>query len=341
MNRELLHRSASVATQASPTNTVINANRPGTDKIYPCGAGPSIVARPTSNDSLFSSSDTSDRISKLLLSSPVIAAYSTTSSTKQVQSERQLYSSSGQQMHTRKASSSSSHPSSEKYRRAAQSLGLLFDNQRNIAAAAAASSSISTSTTGEVPKGVLVAHDKTKIALKRWKHKVSISKQVRVVVIERLSAADSMAMHTSNEEALELQKGAIHTAKTLRHLTKQYGHDAASLRAHALRLQVDTCVRGIEHFLSKELFRERATAQMRHVDAVLDTQHRYRQYIHNLSQAHASSSPTHENVFVETMAGDIAKASKSSSRTAVLDAINRAVDDEVAARSGKILARSG
>lgn len=222
------------------------------------------------------------------------------------------------------AFSSLSPPSSEKYRRAAQSLGLHYREKRNDA------------TTDEAPRSILVTQKKKQQQQSTHnspRDKVSFSEKVRVVAIERLSAADSKAMHTTNEEALEHQKDAIHTAKTLRHLTKHYEHDIASFRAQALRLQVDTCVRGIEHFLSKQLFRERTLAQRRHVDAVLDTQHRYRQYFNDLQQPLTSSSPTQLNIFLDTMAGDIAKASKSLSRTAALDAINRAVEDEVAARS--------
>ena len=329
MNRQLLNRSTSVATQASPTNAKVNIP-PTMGKIDPRGADPINDPHSTSNDSLFSSSDTStsDKISKLLLSS-----LNTTASAKKVPSDTKLRRSSlSQQMHMRKVSScsSSSQPQSEKYRRAAQSLGLLYRDKRNDAR------NVTTTTESEVPKSVLVTKDKKKQPTpKRRRNQVSFSEKVRVVVIERLSSAESKAMHTTNEEALELQKDAIHTAKTLRHLTKHYGHDVASLRAQAIHLQVDTCIRGIEHFLSRELFRERSLNQIRHADAVLDTQHRYRQYINAFQRAHAhaSSPPTQHNIFAETMAGDIAKMSKSLSRPTVLDAINRAVEDEEAARS--------
>lgn len=344
MNRQLLNRSTSVATQASPnisrpTNAMANIP-PAMDKIYLHSSGPSHDPHSTSNDSLLSSSDTSNKISKLLLSSPNTAA-----SAKKVPSDTKLRRSSlSQQMHMRKVSTHSSSSSlspqpSEKYRRAAQSLqsvGLLYLDKRNDAQNV-------TTTDNEARKSVLVAKDNN---IKQSKHqarrdKVSFSEKVIVVVIERLSAADSKAMHTTNEEALELQKDAIHTAKTLRHLTKHYGHDVAVLRAQAFHLQVDTCIRGIEHFLSKQLFRERNLTQMRHVDTVLDTQHRYRQYANALQQARTSSSPTQLNIFVEAMAGDIAKTSKSMSRTTVLDAINRAVEDEVEAARSLAHVRSG
>jgi len=155
-----------------------------------------------------------------------------------------------------------------------------------------------------------------------------------VVVIERLSPSESKEVHTTLEEATEFQKQAIETAKTLRKLSKRYGHDIASLKAHALRLQVDTCIRGIEHLLSKRLFQEKNLAQLRHVAAVLDVQARYQQYMSNLQEGSSYTcigrGQPRPTIFAEAMASDIAKASASLSRRAVLDAIDQAAEDEAA-----------
>ena len=152
--------------------------------------------------------------------------------------------------------------------------------------------------------------------------------------IERISPSESKAMHRTSEESRMDQDRTIQNARDLRNLCMLYSHeDAGTIRSIAQCLQIDTCTRGVEHYLSQEVYEERRLAAMRVVDTVLQTQAHYQQRRadadSSLSLAGVRPSPS----LVDDMTNDIALASARLSQSAAIDAMNRGAEDEAATRT--------
>ena len=152
--------------------------------------------------------------------------------------------------------------------------------------------------------------------------------------IERITPSESKAMHRTSEESRMDQDRTIQNARDLRNLCMLYSHeDAGTIRSIAQCLQIDTCTRGVEHYLSQEVYEERRLAAMRVVDTVLQTQAHYQQRRadadSSLSLAGVRPSPS----LVDDMTNDIALASARLSQSAAIDAMNRGAEDEAATRT--------
>ena len=168
--------------------------------------------------------------------------------------------------------------------------------------------------------------------MKRRRKTVTFRPTATLSTIERITPSESKAMHRTSEESRQNWDRTIQNARDLRHLCQLYSHeDVDTIRSLAQCLQIDTCTRGVEHYLSQEVYEGRRRAAMRVVDTVLRTQAKYQQRMADYACQQEGQSPSAS--FVDAMINDIALASASLSRSATTDAMNRGADDEAATRT--------
>ena len=168
--------------------------------------------------------------------------------------------------------------------------------------------------------------------MKKKRKTVTFRPTATLSTIERIAPSESEAMHRTSEESRRDRDRTIQNARDLRHLCQLYSHeDVGTIRSLAQCLQIDTCVRGVEHYLSQEVYEGRRRAALRVIDTVLQTQAQYQQRLndHVSQQNGGQPGPT----FVDAMTNDIALASASLSRGAAIDAMNRGAEDEAATKT--------
>ena len=168
--------------------------------------------------------------------------------------------------------------------------------------------------------------------MKKKRKMVTFRPTATLSTIERIAPSESEAMHRTSEESRRDRDRTIQNARDLRHLCQLYSHeDVGTIRSLAQCLQIDTCVRGVEHYLSQEVYEGRRRAALRVIDTVLQTQAQYQQRLNDrVSQQNGGQpGPT----FVDAMTNDIALASASLSRGAAIDAMDRAAEDEAATKT--------
>ena len=166
--------------------------------------------------------------------------------------------------------------------------------------------------------------------IKKKRKTVTFRPTATLSTIERISPSESKAMHRTSEEIRQDRDRTLQNARDLRNLFQLYGdEDVGTIRSLAQCLQIDTYVRGVEPYLSQEVYEGRRRAALQVVDTVLKTQalHRQRMAEDAASRQQGGQQPG-PATFVDAMTNGIALASASLSRGAVVDAVNRGASDE-------------
>ena len=236
--------------------------------------------------------------------------------------------------HTATAERPSVHVQKHVYRRAAERLGLRIRRTKKNNNTAIPNETATVKKRQACTDTNYDSYNKDPIQnpLKKKRMTVTFRPTATLSTIERITPSESEAMHRTSEKSRRNRDRTIQNARDLRHLCQLYSHeDVGTIRSLAQCLQIDTCVRGVEHYLSQEVYEGRRRAALRVIDTVLQTQAQYQQRLndHVSQQNGGQPSPT----FVDAMTNDIALASAGLSRGAAIDAMNRGAEDEAATRT--------